>query len=110
MRAPITSVVKQVASSSKRCNQYRGFGGNGTRSGIGRKYSMVEEVTGEFGSGMRNLRPRDSLRPEPLDATTSDTINRREGKLTELLESEWRDARSWQPRALSLLTAVPCPV
>jgi len=57
MRAPITSVVKQVASNSKTCNQYRGFGGDGTRSGIGRKYSRVEEAMGEFGSGMRIFGP-----------------------------------------------------
>src|ERR1700689_5940180 len=58
MRAPITSVVKHVASSSSACSQYRCRGMRGCGRGIGRMYSMVEDAIGGVGSDMRFSAPR----------------------------------------------------
>src|SRR5277367_2986949 len=69
MRAPITSVVKQVASSSNACSQYLCRGARGAYNGIGRMYSTVDEAIGGVGSDMQFSASR-FRRGLPLDATT----------------------------------------
>src|SRR5580700_1661516 len=69
MCAPTTRVVKHVASSSNTCNQYCCRGWRAAYTGIGRRYSTVEEAMGGVDSDMR-LWAHDSSEGLPLDATT----------------------------------------
>src|SRR4029077_11783916 len=80
MRAPVTSVVKQVASSSNRCSQYRSFGGFATGFGSGWGDLSVDVGIGKssgialFGRSSRAIQYRGSslmlLRPTILVANS----------------------------------------
>src|SRR5215472_7715190 len=55
IRAPVTRVVKQVATSRMTCSQYRGRGPSG--AGSSWWYSRVEVGIGELGSDMQFFGP-----------------------------------------------------
>src|SRR5580698_11009797 len=103
MRAPITKVVKQVASSSNACSQYRCRSVRGAYSGIGRRYSTVEEAIGGVGSDMRLFGLVIPLRPffrcyyekqYPVPRTQYPEKTRRNGSWEEKLISDRRSDRS----------------